>query len=341
MAAGVIPVRYFCKVCGWASGSNLKPLDGCGRCGVIEPEQLLVPNKSSNIQLLDEQEDPIVQGAMMDSIGVEVSPAQVLPTQGSSSAAASKLDRPKIKKVLGPEEKISPHNFASPAPAFTISLDQVKKNTMADPNLVGNMNNPKFLIDDNKMGDFKPNNRQQHVNRRSRAYSWQFVKNVVNQKNDLAIPNAVLEEPAHIEARPVVKSIVDLVPMYRTKDGTLSCDAIENILTQEKLQGTLWREIADETIMELILNGLSAVNFIVALINAYDIPVSDVGLFLATPPDEGTMSLIEEAVCQDSLDLFLEVLRMDEKLLKGLLECKDTTEQVHKEIFDLLNDVEA
>jgi len=331
MADGVIPVHFFCKVCGWASGSNLKPLSGCGRCGIIEVMQLVVPNKGA----------PIVQGAMMESTGM--SPVQVLPTPSSNSAAAPTLDRPKkIKKVLGPEEKISPDNFASPAPAFTISLDQVKKNTAADPNWQGNTNNPKFHIDDKKVQDPKPNNKKlKHVNRRSRAYSWQFVKNVVNPKNDLAIPNPVLEEPANMQARPVVKRIVELVPMYGTINGPLASDVIEKLLTQEKEQGTPWREIADETIMELILNGLSAFNFIVALINAYNIPTSDVGLFLATPPDEGTMSLIEEAVCQESLDLFLEVLKMDQKLLKGLLECKDTTEQVHREIFDLLNDMGA
>jgi len=324
-------VRFFCKVCGWASGSNLKPPSGCGRCGIIEPMQLVVPNI----------EAPIVQGAMMESTGL--SPVQVLPTPSSNSAAAPTLDRPKkMKKVLGPEEKISPDNFASPAPAFTISLDQVKKNTVADPNWEGKMNNPKFHIDDKKVQDPKPNNKQlKHVNRRSRAYSWQFVKNVVNPKNDLAIPNPVIEEPASTQARPVVKKIVELVPMYRTKKGTLAVDVIENLLTQEKLKGTPWREIADETIMELILNGISALNFIIALINAYDIPTSEVGLFLATPPNDGIMSLIEEAVCQESLDLFLEVLKMDQNLLKGLLLCEDTTEQVHREIFDLLNDTGA
>jgi len=259
-----------------------------------------------------------------DIVALESDSAQILPTRPK-----------KNKKVLGNEEKISPDNFTSPPPTITISLDQVKKKELGDSNV------PKFHIDEQKIGTIIAKTKQKHVNRRSRAYSWQFVKNVVMQKNDLQIPNPVIEQQAPVQARPVVNLIVKLVPKYTTEDGTLAIDAIEKLLAQEKLLGTPWREIADETIMELILKGLNASNFIVALINAYDIETSDVGLFLATPPDEGTMSLIEEAVCQDSLDLFLEVLRMDERLLKGLLECKDTTEQVHKEIFDLLNDMGA
>jgi len=280
---------------------------------VLKKDHLLVSNVSPNQLLQDEK------------ISRESFPAQVLPTQGSNIATAFNQGKPKKKKgVLGAVEKISPENFASPAPSFTISMDQVKKKSTAEPNWMGNT----FIEAMNKK-----NKKLKNVNRRSRVYSWQFVKNVVSSKNDLAIPDPVMEEKQS-QARPVVNLIVKLLQEYKTND-----DSIEKLLLQERLLGTPWREIADETIVELILEGVNALQFINALINAYGLPPSDVGLFLATPHDEGTMSLIEEAVCQDSLDLFFEVLKMDDNLLKGVLECKETTEFVEKEISDLLNDV--
>jgi len=275
-----------------------------------------VSNVSPNKLLQDEKKD---------SSGLFS--AQVLPTQGSNIATAFNKGKPKKKKgVLGLGEKISPENFASPAPSFTISMDQVKKKGTEEPNWMGNT-----LVD--YMAVNKKNKKLKNVNRRSRVYSWQFVKNV-NSKSDLSIPDPVVEEKS--QARPVVLLIVKL--LQESDEGTED-DSIEKLLAQEKLLGTPWREIADETIVELILDGVNAYQFIIALINAYNIPPSDVGLFLATPHDEGTMSLIEEAVCQDSLGLFFEVLKMDNDLLKGVLECKETTEFVEKEISDLLNDM--
>jgi len=269
-----------------------------------------MPSKPLSNLVLDEKTDPFALGAMM---------AETDPT------VVKGLDKP--KKIVSPE------NFSEPPPSFTISLDQVKK-------MLDNVNDPMLPIVASKseQGPTTNKKQQKHVTRRSRAYSWQFVKNVVTQK-DLSIPAPVIEEqpPMQAEARPVVNSIVELAPQFKTSDGVLATDAIEKILASEKQLGTTWREIADETIMELILKGLNAFNFIVALINAYDIQPYDVGLFLATPPDEGTMSLIEEAVCQELLELFREVLTMDDRLLKGLLECRETTEQVEKEIHDMLN----
>jgi len=276
-----------------------------------------MPSKPLSNLVLDEKTDPFALGAMM---------AETDPT------VVKGLDKP--KKIVSPE------NFSEPPPSFTISLDQVKKKENTDSDLLDNVNDPMLPIVTSKseQGPTLNKKQQKHVTRRSRAYSWQFVKNVVTQK-DLSIPSPVIEEqpPMQAEARPVVNSIVELVPQFKTSDGELATDAIEKILAREKQLGTTWGEIADETIMELILKGLNAFNFIVALINAYDIRPYDVGLFLATPPDEGTMSLIEEAVCQELLELFREVLTMDDRLLKGLLECRETTEQVEKEIHDMLN----
>jgi len=292
-------------------------MERCGRCGVIEREELSVLSKPISKLMLDEKSDPVVLGAMMAS---------------KSDAFSSP------QQMTSPDVKFSPDDIASTQPSYTINLDQVKKRP-ADEALVKNT----FLLNDKKMEALiaKNSKKLKNVNRRSRALSWHFVNKVGMPKNDLEIPMPVMEENIGAQPHPVVNAIIELAPQYKTRDGTLAVDAIEKLLIQEKKQGTPWREIADETIMELILNGLNGNNFVAALINAYDIPTYDVGLFLATPPDEGTMSLIEEAVCQDSLDLFYEVLKMDENLLMGVYECKDTTDEVHREIVDLLDDIGA
>jgi len=277
--------------------------------------------------LQDEKMDPFVLGTMManSAPGIEI----------PSSNVASVLEQPKKKKgLLGPNEKITPDNFASLPPSFTISLDKVKKkeaeDSKVDSKLMGNVNNSKRLVDLNGTEvPTKKNNQHKHVNRRSRAYSWQFVSNVILPKK---IPAPVIEEQIQIQARPAVKQIMKLVSGIDNE----SSSAIEEVLLGEKRLGTSWKEIADETIMELILKGVDAFQFISILAKAYDIPLPDVGLFLATPPDEGTMSLIEEAVCQNMMGLFYEVLKMDISLLKGLLSCKDTTKQVEQAIFELL-----
>jgi len=311
----------------------------CGRCGVIETEKISTP-KQLGPQVWDEKMDPLVLCGMM----ADSAPGLALPISSSNAAAVPNrdLDKPKKKKrLLGPDEKISSDNFSSPPPSFTISLDRVENKETGDSKMLGNVNDPKRLVDlSGKEAPSKKNNLHKHVNRRSRVLSWQFVNNVITLKNDLLIPAPVVEEQIQVQARPVVKEIMKCMPMFTSRNGKGSFAAIEELLLEEKRLGTPWREIADETIMELILKGVNAFTFISSLIKAYDILPSEVGIFLATPPDEGTMSLIEEAVCQNMLGLFRGVLRMDVSLLKGLVSCKDTTEQIEKEIFELLTNDE-
>merc|ERR1719410_1107644 len=139
--------------------------------------------------------------------------------------------------------------------------------------------------------------------------------------------------------RAVVRKIVEMTPLMKTDDGVLVVDAIEKLLTMEKLKGVSCLEIADEVYMELIIAEVNGYNFVAALLNVYEMSFQDFGLFLATPPDEGTMSLLEEAVCQESLDLFYEVLKMgDNAVLKGVLGCKELPEEVRQEVLDLMND---
>merc|ERR1719204_2161204 len=152
-------------------------------------------------------------------------------------------------------------------------MNQVQKKGTEESNWRGNK-----LVDYTAVS--ARNKKLKNVNRRSRVYSWQFVKNVVNSKSDLSIPEPVMEEKQP-QARPVVNLIVKLLQDYKTDEGTKD-DSIEKLLAQEKLLGTPWREIADETIVELILEGVNALQFIIALINAYGLPPADVGLFLAT-----------------------------------------------------------
>merc|ERR1719193_2427902 len=90
-----------------------------------------------------------------------------------------------------------------------------------------------------------------NVNRRSRAYSRQFVMHVMI-RNEMSIPEPVIEEDFGANARPVVKTIVELAQQYLIDKSELVMENLRDALEQEKLQGTAWRDIADETIMELI-----------------------------------------------------------------------------------------
>jgi len=289
------------------------PLARCGRCGVIEREELAVSRKLISKPDIEEK--------------------RAYPNVLGSTIAPPKVE--KKKGLLQPEEKLSPESFASKPPSSKMIENKVKKRLEVEDNEKSNIsidNSTETSIAKNSQNFLK-------LNRTSRMLSRNFVNKVVMSNKDFAIPISVstCEENLGVQVRPVVNSIVELVPLYVTEDGTPAVDAVENILKQERLRGTPWREIADETIMELIVYGLNIFNFVVALVNAYDIPTYDVGLFLATPPDEGTMSLIEEAVCQELLNLFQEVILMDDNLLKGILECKDLTNQVQKDIFNLIN----
>merc|ERR1719357_1537019 len=59
-----------------------------------------------------------------------------------------------------------------------------------------------------------------NVNRRSRAYSRQFVVHVMT-RNEMSIPEPVIEEDFGATARPVVKQIVQLVEQYLSKKNEL------------------------------------------------------------------------------------------------------------------------
>jgi len=187
-----------------------------------------------------------------------------------------------------------------------------------------------------------------NVNRRSRAYSRQFVMKVANEAGAAGDGGVGGVEPAagiaeeDPSVRPVVRKIVELTPQYQTDEGVLVVDALEKLLTVEKLKGTKCLEVADEVYMELIINEVNGYNFVAALLNVFEVSFEDFGLFLATPPDEGTMSLLEEAVCQESLDLFYEVLKMGKDgVLKGVLSCKELPEEVRQEVLDLMNDANS
>merc|ERR1719184_76712 len=169
-----------------------------------------------------------------------------------------------------------------------------------------------------------------NVNRRSRAYSRQFVMHVMI-RNEMSIPEPVIEEDFGATARPVVKKIVQLVQQYLSEKSEQVLRNLSEVLEQEKILETSWRELADETIMELIINEVDAFHFVAALIKSYRVSYYDFGFFLATPPDQGTMSLIEEAVCQDLMDLFSDVLKMDEQVVEGLLD----NEEVSSEVRDI------
>jgi len=167
----------------------------------------------------------------------------------------------------------------------------------------------------------KPVKNIDRTKKRSRAFDRQFV---------LKLGKETAPE------RSVVNTLVDLSLNYKSESAKV-IDALEKILTVERMKESKWRDIADETIIELIVNDVNVFNFVSALIRTYSIDTYEFGQFIATPYDKDTMSLIEEAVCQESIELFLQTLRMDQDLQRGVLECKDVVDGVRKEIFDLLD----
>merc|ERR1719193_1557276 len=139
-----------------------------------------------------------------------------------------------------------------------------------------------------------------------------------------------------MNARPLVNNIVDLViECYEGKPSGYA--ELENLLAKEKRKGTTWQEIADETIMELIINEVKVFYFAQALIHIFDISKYDFGNFISTPPDQGTMSLIEEALCHDSMPLFIELLQLERDILSGVLESKDVPSEAQEKIILLLS----
>jgi len=187
-------------------------------------------------------------------------------------------------------------------------------------------------LDNETLKRKKFNKKLKNVNRRSRAYSRQFVMHVMT-RNEISVPETVRED--EFKSDPIVKRIVHLVKQYRKNKSEVALVGLGNVLVQEKLKGTTWRDIADRTIVELIINELDALHFSAVLMSVYGISYYDFGRFLSTPPDEGTMSLIEEAVCQDLLDLFFGVLKMDRQVLRGVLD----TNEVTMEVRDMLKSI--
>jgi len=182
----------------------------------------------------------------------------------------------------------------------------------------------------------KFNKKLKNLNRRSRAYSRQFVMHVMT-RNEISVPATVREDD--FQADPIVNKIVQLAQRYRREKSELVLEDLEKILHNERLKGTTWQDIADKTIVELIINEIDALHFVAVLMNVYGISYYDFGRFLSTPPDEGTMSLIEEAVCQDLLDLFYDVLKMDRQVLRGVLNCNDVSLEVRDVLLSIIEQI--
>jgi len=182
----------------------------------------------------------------------------------------------------------------------------------------------------------KFNKKLKNVNRRSRAYSRQFVMHVMT-RNEISVPETVRED--EFETDPSVRKIVELAQQYRKNKSELVLEDLERVLVQERIKGRSWRDIADSTIVELIINEVDALHFAAVLMNVYGISYYDFGRFLSTPPDEGTMSLIEEAVCQDLLDLFYDVLKMDRQVLRGVLDCNEISLEVRDVLLSIIEQI--
>jgi len=173
-----------------------------------------------------------------------------------------------------------------------------------------------------------------NADRRSRCFSRSFATQVISPLG-VMISEQINEEEIGLNAAPAVRKIVELSQNSGAEDDEKVFAGISNILRQEKAKPTPWREIADETIMELIIHDVNGWNFVRALISIYGVDTYDLGMFMATPPDEGTMCLIEEVLCQESLDLFEKVLKLD-RVLHGALECDDLCNEV-KDILRTIN----
>jgi len=170
-----------------------------------------------------------------------------------------------------------------------------------------------------------------NADRRSRCFSRSFATQVISPLG------VMISEPINEEynAAPAVRKIVELSQNSRAENDEKVFVEISSIVRQEKAKGTPWQDIADETIMELIIHDVNGWNFVQALISIYGVSTYDLGRFMATPPDEGTMCLIEEVLCQESLDLFEEVLKLD-RVLEWALECDDLSNEV-KNILRTIN----
>jgi len=170
--------------------------------------------------------------------------------------------------------------------------------------------------------------KMKNANRRSRCLSRTFTTNVISPLG-VSVPFSIKEEDMEYSTSPAVREIVELIEKNREGNGDKIIFAIENILSKEKSKGTSWREIADETIMELIIHDVNGYSFVQALIRTYNISAYEVGKFIATPLDEETMSLLEEATLQENLELFDEILKT-KGVMQGALECAELSDEVRK-----------
>jgi len=124
----------------------------------------------------------------------------------------------------------------------------------------------------------------------------------------------------------LIGKIVKIMENKRPEDDENVFLEISHLLRREKAKGTPWKQIADETIIEFITLDLNVSIFARALISAYGVSAYSIGKFIATPPNFQTLSLIEEAICQDSLCLFEELLLLD-NVMRGLLECQELSDE--------------
>jgi len=291
----ILPVEHFCLRCGWAyEGDNLLVLEDCQRCGKLEKAALLISEPSEKFRAL--AVEPITVSSALPKVFVGPPP------------------------LSSPSPKVYPreHGMSLPPQQSAIPAEESKEKD------IGQTVVPSL---ENVCKPFKKYKSIKNINRRSRAYSRQFVDSVN------------FAGPTEVYARPIVNKILDLVKKcYKSKD---SYEEMETILAKEQRKGSAWKEIADETIMELIINEVKVFYFAQALIHTFKISKFDFGIFIATPPDQGTMSLIEEALCHNSMPLFVDLLQKEGDILSGVLESKDVPAQAQEKIISLLSQLKS
>jgi len=288
----ILPVKWFCTVCGWAYSRD--DSSKCRRCGHQKTESLSLYEPPEDFL------DPISEPLML------------------KSAIFDKPFGP--PPLMSPSPKAYPreHGIALPHQLSPRGFEELEQKD------IGKICAPKFQ---NVCKPFKRFRSMSKSNRMSRAYSRQFLASV----NFGEGPSDHL-----VNARPLVNNIVNLVEKcYESKDSS-GYEEMQLLLRTERQKGTPWQEIADETIMELIINELRIFYFAKALIKAYNVSTYDFGNFISAPPDKGTMSLIEEAVCHNSMTLFVDLLQMGD-VLSGVLESKDVPAEAQEKILLLLN----
>jgi len=291
----ILPVKHFCTKCGWAyEEHNSIVYQSCQRCGKLEKETLSLTENLDD--LLDLSAEPTTLSTALPHI----SPGP--PPLSSPSPQAYPRD----------------HGMSLPPQESSIAIEELEQKDVTQTI------EPSFQ---NVCKPFKQYKSIKNINRRSRAYSRQFV---------VSVNNFSAEPTDAVNVRPLVNNIVDLVKKcYESKDSS-GYEELVILLAREKRTGTAWKEIADETIMELIINEVKVFYFVQALIHTFKISEYDFGNFIATPPDQGTMSLIEEALCHECMPLFMELLQLKREILGGVLESNDVPAEAQEKILFLL-----